>query len=174
MLGLVNGPAFAQELGVPQASILTISPDRVFAQSLFGKRVQSEIDSASRELAAENRRIEAELVEEEKALTEERADMDPVAFRVKANAFDEKAQRIRREQNAKVVELNARTEDARLVFLGAVRPVLQQVMLETGASVILDRSSVFLSANATDVTDIVITRIDAAIGDGAELEQAEE
>ena len=33
---------------------------------------------------------------------------------------------------------------------------------------ILERSSVFLSANATDVTDVAISRIDAVIGDGLE------
>ena len=39
--------------------------------------------------------------------------------------------------------------------------------LDAGASVILERSSVFLSANVTDVTDLAISRIDAVLGEGA-------
>ena len=156
----------AQELGLPQSAILTISPEKVFSESLFGKRMLAEIDQAGRSLAAENRRIEAELAEEEKALTEQRPDMEADAFRAKADAFDQKAQRIRGEQRDKVVALNKRGDEARRAFLSAIRPVLQQIMQESGAGIILERSNVFLSANATDVTAIAIERIDAAIGDG--------
>ena len=60
--------------------------------------------------------------------------------------------------------------EARLIFLQASRPVLGALMRESGASVILERSSVFLSANVTDVTDIALDRINAAIGDGSSLD----
>lgn len=159
-------PAQAQELGLPRSNILTISPEAMFAGSLFGKRVTAEIEEAGRALAAENRRIEGQLVEEEKSLTEQRAGMEPQAFREKANAFDQKAQRLRREQQEKVVQLNQRGENARRGFLAAARPVLQQIMQEAGAGIILERSDVFLSSDDTDVTGIAIERIDAAIGDG--------
>ena len=38
---------------------------------------------------------------------------------------------------------------------------------------ILERASVFLSANATDITDLAINRIDAAIGEGPAAETPE-
>ena len=56
----------------------------------------------------------------------------------------------------------------RSAFLRAARPVLGQLMREAGASVILERGSVFFSSNASDITDRAIERIDAAIGDGAD------
>ncbi|MGD9866344.1 MAG: OmpH family outer membrane protein, partial [Pseudodonghicola sp.] len=58
--------------------------------------------------------------------------------------------------------------------LRAARPVLETLMRETGAGVILERNSVFLSANATDITDEAIARIDAAIGDGAQTAEPHE
>ena len=42
-------------------------------------------------------------------------------------------------------------------------------MREAGAGVILERRSVLFSANAIDITDIAIQRLDDAIGDGADL-----
>lgn len=166
--GFAAGAARAQQIGLPQTSILTISPDRLFAESAFGKRVAREIEAESAVLAAENRRIEAELSAEERELTDRRPEMEPDAFRVLADAFDEKVQQIRVEQDAKARALARRGEAAQVEFLRSARPVLESLMRDSGAGVILERSSVFLSANATDVTDAAIARIDAAIGDGAD------
>jgi hypothetical protein len=56
---------------------------------------------------------------------------------------------------------------AQVEFFRIAAPVLEALMRETGAGVILERSSVFLSANATDVTDLAISRINAVMGDGS-------
>jgi len=163
---LSAAPGQAQQLGLPQTAILTVETDRLFADSAFGRRTANEIEAESAVLAAENRRKEAELTAEEKDLTERRSEMEPEAFRALADAFDEKVQTIRREQDAKARALNQKADKARTEFLRAARPVLEALMREAGAGVILERSSVFLSANATDITDLAIARIDAAIGDG--------
>ena len=164
--------AGAQQLGFAQTAILTISSERLFNDSAFGKRIDREIETEGEALAEENNRIAAELTAEEHELTEKRADMDPEAFRELADAFDEKVQKIRGEQDHKTRVLAEKNDKARAVFLNAVRPILAEVMRESGAGVILERSSVFLSANATDITDLAIERIDATIGDGSELSPA--
>ena len=160
-------PMSAQQLGTVQSPILTIEAERLFIESQFGQRVAQEREADSAVLSAENRRIEADLTEEEQSLTERRAEMEPDAFRALADAFDEKVQAIRRTQDAKARALNQRGEADRVAFLQAAAPVLEQLMRDAGAAVILERGSVFLSLNATDVTDQAIARINAAIGDGA-------
>ena len=162
-------PVQAQQLGVVQNAILTIATDRLFAGSAFGQRIASEIEAESAVLAAENRRIEAELTAEEKDLTLRRPDMDPEAFRTLADAFDQRVQANRETQDAKARALNQIGDVARGEFLVAARPILEELMRESGAGVILERSNVFLSANTTDITDLAIKRIDAAIGDGSNL-----
>ena len=170
------GALGAQELAGPEqradsaqvVPILTIDSDRFFGESAFGRRVAEEIESESAELAAENRRIEAQLTEQEQALTDRRSELPAEEFRPLADAFDTRVQRIRREQEAKARALAERAESDRVAFLRAARPVLGQLMREAGASVILERGSVFFSSNASDITDRAIERIDAAIGDGAD------
>lgn len=149
-------------------SILTIESDRFFAESAFGRRIADEIDTASQDLAAENRQIEASLTDEEKDLTEKRATMEPDEFRVLADAFDTKVQGIRRAQEAKGRALASRGDNGRVAFLRAARPVLSKLMHDFGASIILERGSVFFSSNASDITDEAIRMIDAEIGDGIE------
>ncbi|UWQ93352.1 OmpH family outer membrane protein [Rhodobacteraceae bacterium M382] len=163
--------ARAQQLGIPQSVILTIASERLFAESKFGRRVARLIEAESAVLAAENRQIEAQLTTEEQELTDRRPGMDADAFRVLANAFDEKVRQIRREQDAKARALAQQSDNARIEFLNAAAPVLETMMRDAKASVILERASVFLSANATDVTDLAIARIDLVLGDGAITEQ---
>ncbi len=169
----LSGAAQSQEIGLPSSAILTISSERLFAESRFGKKVEESIEDAGRALAAENRQIEADLSAEEKELTEQRPEMAPEAFRTLADAFDEKVQSIRKAQDAKARALTQEREEARALFFDAARPVLSELMREAGAGVILERSSVFLSANATDVTALAISRIDAALEDTAPQEDAD-
>jgi Skp family chaperone for outer membrane proteins len=165
-------PGAAQQLGLPESDILTLSSERLYSESAYGRRIQQEIEAESAVLTAENRRMEAELSAEEQELTERRAEMDPAAFRTLADAFDKKVQDIRRTQDAKARDLARRDDIARGEFLNAARPVLEALMRDAGATLILERASIFLSANSTDVTDLAIARIDAVIGDGRGIVKA--
>src|SRR5690606_33933082 len=89
------------------------------------------------------------------------------AFRVLADAFDKKVQAIREEQDEKARALGQSNDDTQRAFLRAAKPVLEALMREAGAVVILDQRSVFLRGEQTDVTGEAIRRIDAKIGDGA-------
>lgn len=153
---------------VVQSPILTVDTDRLYSQSAFGLRVAREIDERGATLAAENRKIEAELTAEEQELTDKRATLTPEDFRPLADAFDEKVQNTRRVQEAKGRELSQLLEKEQIAFLNAAAPVLETLMRDAGAALILERRSVFLSANAIDITDDAIARIDAVLGDGAE------
>lgn len=147
-----------------ESPVLTIDSDRLFEDSNFGRQTVEEIERIGAGLAAENRRIEEELTIEEKQLTELRPTMDPAAFRVLADAFDTKVQETRRRQDAKSRDLNAGLESRRVVFLNAAAPVLEQLMREAGAAVVLERRSVFISSNAVDITQLAIERLNLVLG----------
>jgi len=165
-----QGPGlFGQPQTSVQSPILTIESERLFTDSAFGRRVSAQIEAEGALIGAQNREIEAMLTSEERALTDRRAAMAPEAFRDLANAFDEKVQRLRREQEVKARALGQQSDVARRQFLEQAQPVLEAIMRSTGAAVIIERRSVFLAADVIDVTDQVVTDIDAAIGDGSGL-----
>lgn len=171
VLSFGNAPAFAQqpmaqERAPIKSPILTIDSERVFNESAFGMRVAQDVEAQGSALAAENRQIEADLGAEEQQLTTQRTAMDPEEFRVLADAFDKKVQDIRAVQAQKGRALNQLVDQEREVFLNGAGPVLEELMRDTGAAVILERRSVFVSANAIDITDEAITRIDATLGSG--------
>jgi Skp family chaperone for outer membrane proteins len=156
-------PAAAQDFGTPISPILIIDQERLFAESRLGEYITRQIEAAAEDLAAENRRIETELIAEELALTEERANLAPEAFRELADAFDEKVQRLREEQDAKERALNLRREEERQEFLARIAPVIGALARERGAVAILDRRAVFLAAGSIDVTEVAIARLNEAI-----------
>lgn len=154
------------DVGSIQSQILVIEFERAFSQSAYGKRFALDLEEAGAEIAAENRQIEAELEKEELQLTEQRKAMLPDDFRKLADAFDQKVQQLRREQDTKAQSLRQWQDQARREFLGAARPVLNQIMQRSGAVVILEKRETFVSVSEIDITDQLIAGINSAIGDG--------
>lgn len=147
--------------------VLTIDPDRLFAETAFGRRVLRAVETQSTALARENRRIEAELIAEERALTEQRAELSVEEFRALADAFDEKVQALRAEQDAKTRDVQALRDTERQRFINEIAPVLSDLVRARGADVVVDRRTVFLSSARVDITDEAITMIDTRLGDGS-------
>lgn len=161
-----SDPSDAESPADLQSALLTVDVDRLFSQSMFGERILEEYAAAAESLASENRRISDALRAEEVALAGQRAAMDPDVFRAEAAAFDEKAQAIRRAQDAKEQELDSLIADGREQFLQIVPPIFEAVMRERGAAALLDRRSVLMLRGSVDVTDVLIERINTQIGAG--------
>ena len=166
---VLSAPAQAQsafELGrVPgtdDSPILTLDTERLLTESAAGRAIDADLAERSAALAAENRRIEAELTSEEKDLSARRASLTSEAFKAEATAFDEKVKRIRAEQDAKLLNLQQASEQARRSILQAANPVLAAIMQDTGAVAILERGSLIAALQTIDVTDLAIERLDAA------------
>lgn len=166
-------PLPAQEVAPATASpILTLDRERLFAESRSGQAILRALEEDTAQLAAENRGIEADLIAEERALTERRATLPPDEFRALAEAFDAKVVAIRRQQDAKARALAERRESDQQAFFRNAMPVIAELVRETGGLVVLDRGAVLLSAEQLDITEAAIARIDAAgAADGAATEE---
>ncbi|MDJ0825655.1 MAG: OmpH family outer membrane protein [Rhodobacter sp.] len=155
-------PVTAQEVLRVPSPILTLDQEQLFSQSRAADEISAAIEAEAAELAAENREIEAALTAEELELTELRPTLDPDEFRALADAFDVKVQGLRAEQDAKALDLQRRRDEERQTFLRQITPVLAEIVRERGAVVVLDRRSVFLSAETIDITEEAVARINAA------------
>lgn len=162
------GTVAAQPLAVPDGSILVLNQDRLLNQSLFGERIQTELEAASIALATENREIEVLLTEEELELTELRQTMEPADFNALADEFDTRVVAIRAAQDAKTRDLQTQTEAAQQRFFEETFPILLDIVEARGASVLLDSRTVLLSAGSVDITDAAIIAINEALGGGGD------
>lgn len=153
---------------VSLAPILTLDQDRFFLESDFGRAALERERAATTALEQENKRIEAELVAEEQALTEQRKTLSPEDFAAKADAFDAKVERIRAEQDAKAEALTQARDKDRTAFLQAAVPVLGALLGEKQATAIFDKSQVIVALSAIDITDEAIAKVNTALAKPAD------
>ena len=151
----------AQQFSIP-SPILVIDQDRLYAESQAGSALLLGLEAEAQALAEENQRIEQELIAEELELTELRQSTPPEDFRLLADDFDEKVQRIRAEQDEKARALTNARDAAQSGFFQEVTGVILEIVREKGALVVLDRRDVFLSAERIDITNEAIRRINDA------------
>lgn len=165
--GLTLGRDLSPQLSSPVLLVRTLDQEQLFLSSRFGQRVRQEISEASRLLEQENTSLLEDLTAAEAALTEARPTMPPADFRAAADAFDLRAESIRRTQAEKRARLSQYQEQEELRFFQLAAPILQRLLLETGAQIVVDARAVILGVPGLDLTGDAIAVVDADIGDGA-------
>ncbi|SUZ32236.1 hypothetical protein ROE7235_01991 [Roseibaca ekhonensis] len=144
----------------------SVDEERLFRDSEFGQRVQADIDAASRALEAENARLLSELTAREEELTGLRDSLPPDEFRAQADAFDQRAERIRQDQAQKLSRFAQFEESERRRFFARSGVILQQVLEDEGAQILIAARAVIIGVPEMDMTGAAIAAIDAEIGDG--------
>ncbi|WBU54180.1 OmpH family outer membrane protein [Paracoccus sp. SCSIO 75233] len=155
-------------------AVVVLDFDIAYANSAWGRHTQDDLQAEAREIEAENTRLEAQLTAEEQALTAERATLSAAEFRRKAEAFDDRAQTIRRERAQVLRDLSARAQADRNAFIEAALPVVATIMQDRRAAIVLDRSQIILTAAAVDITDELVARLDEQVGEGSGLPELED
>lgn len=139
-----------------------LDEDRLFRESVLGQRVLADIREAEQALATENQALFEQLSAEERALTEARLTLPPEEFRARAEAFDASVEAIRAERAERSATLARQNEAAARAFFDAALPILVQVMAEAGVDILLKPDVMILGPEWVDITDLAITRLDAA------------
>ncbi|HEY0281778.1 MAG TPA: OmpH family outer membrane protein [Rhizomicrobium sp.] len=146
--------------GAPTARILMINMRQVMEASKVGQDIRRQVEllkqQASKELNGEG----AALKNEETQLQQQAAILAPDVkarrikdFQVRATAFQQKIQKRGNLIQGGVLKAQQQIEQA----LG---PILEGIMKERGATLLLDRSSILLAPNSIDVTQLVVQRLD--------------
>lgn len=153
----------APEAEPPPASFpfLFINQERLLLGSQAGQRLLAEEETEREALRTEARSIDAAFEEEERRLTEQRADLDPAEFRALADDFDSRVIAARQEQDDRSEALALRFDLRRRQFYASVAPILVRLMDRYRAKAILDETSVLLADQSINITDQVIEEIDA-------------
>ncbi|WP_103333564.1 OmpH family outer membrane protein [Pseudotabrizicola formosa] len=160
-------PPEAEQPAANPSAVVTLDRARLFEESLMGRAILARVETASADLLAENRRLEAALEAEERALTERRATLPMDEFRTLAREFDTRVEELRVAQEAKSRSVTRSRDAEQQRFFELAVPVLAELMQDLGAVAIIDRAAVILSFDRIDITEQAIARLDARLGDGA-------
>ena len=142
------------------ATAVIVDLDRLFAETQLGQSYQAQLIAARDQLIAEDRVFEQELIAEERELAELKAEISAEEFAPLALAFDDKAERIRAEQDQKLADLATLREELQSSFYEQAAQVIAQVSQERNAGIVLEAGVVLMSSGHADITNDVITRLD--------------
>jgi len=170
---LLGAAALAQPVPDAPPPVLTLDQEELYLRSQWGQRVQASLEQRGREIAAENDRLADQFAAEEQELTALRQTLPPDEFRKRADEFDKRVVQVRRDRDAAARALQVEADEERKAFFRAVRPVLDALMRERGAVVVLDQRAI-LASQSIDVTDALIERMDREIGAGPLAEPSQQ
>ena len=158
VLALAAGPALAADL-----KVLVIDKQSVLRDSLAGQDV-------GRQAAALRDQIQAELAAEQKAIITAQQDLQknsavysPAQREQKLKALDARQQAYPMFEQRKSQILQASISQASDQVAAALRPVLQSLIDENHATLLLDRADVMYALPSYDVTQEAIKRLNAKL-----------
>ena len=155
MLFSFSGPV----LGSEKSSFYTVDMNKLLKQTAVGKKLISDNNSLKQSLQNENDALQAELLLEEKDLSELRSSLSADEFRPKALAFDQKVTIIRLEQAQKEENLLRNIRKKESEFYKNIYPILYKLLSEHGGLILLDQRNVVLWDSSVDITDEAIDMI---------------
>lgn len=157
-------PATSRPAAISEAAlgIRILDQDRLLRDSRLGQALLADLRAAEAALERDNQALADQLAAEERALTQQRAQMDPEAFRARAEEFDRRVEIIRTERARLSQELASRYEAEAQRFFETALPVLTRLMDDEGVIALIRPELVLLGADWLDITELAIARLDAA------------
>lgn len=169
--------AFAFSLGTvavaaPIASaqgttVVVIDQGKIMRDSRAGKDIQAKLKGIGSSIERELKPTADQLNTESKSIEAQTKNMTPQAMRADAalktrvEAYARKAQDFNRRRQIAAGELQLTERKAWADFYTALRPVLQEVVTEKGAQLIVDRADAVYANPSIDATTLVISKMDA-------------
>lgn len=159
LLALCGLPANAEELVNASAPpILIVDRERALGESEPAASLGEQERQARSALKKELDKLRADLEAEEAKIAAMREIAPKDVFEARVRAFDIRVRDARRESQEKGEALQARFVAARRDLAAALEPVLQEILDETGAALIVDARTVLAARSGADVTKEVIRR----------------
>ncbi|MBL4893821.1 MAG: OmpH family outer membrane protein [Emcibacter sp.] len=148
---------------LPVAVIAVIDSRMVRFNSAAGKDIQSQLDKIRARFQAEIAEQENILKEEETTLKSQRSILPKESYDAKVLDFQNKVRTVRSEVQIKNKQLEVALGNAQNELQRALKPILQKILKEHKATMIMDVSLVIEKASGLDVTTKVIEALDQVL-----------
>jgi outer membrane protein len=160
LLLLAAAPAAAQA----PMKIAVIDSDRIVAESARGKAALERLKTLQDQKVAEGRRLQQEIADLRKRLDEGRLSLAPDKLQELTKQIQDRGIALERFQTDAARELEQERETVLAAIERDVLVVIDAIGKEQGYTFIFNkyRSGLVFAAEATDITNLVIQRFDAA------------
>lgn len=145
---------------VPAPKIIVVDRQAILRNSKVGQDIVRQVNAYTQAAENEFRAENESLQKEQAALQQQVAILAPDVRAQKIKAFQAKEQEFKNKVDARQSLIQGGVLKARQQVEGALGPILQGIMQERGANLLLDRGAVVLGMVDVDVTQLTIQRLD--------------
>jgi outer membrane protein len=147
----------------PTAVILFLDRATVLRQSAVGKDMAAQVEGLVKKMEAdfapENKKLQADV----QALQSQAAVLAPDVRQGKIKELETRRQAFQKKVQDRQASIQAGLAQARTKVEQSLGPILEKIMIERGANLLLDRGLVVLGATDLDVTASVISRLNTSL-----------
>jgi outer membrane protein len=140
-----------------------IDRQALLQRSAAGKDIFTQTQALSKQMETQLRDEESKLQSEAVQLQQQLAILAADARAQKEKDFTAKQQAFQTRVQQRQAQIQASFNQAARQVEVALDPILQAIMRERGANMVLDRSAVIVAANEVDVTTLALQRLDRAL-----------
>jgi len=158
----VVAPAIAQG-----TKVVVVDQGRVLTESRAGQDMRTKIENIEGQMQRELQPTAQSLEQLGATIEAKTANITPEAARAdtelqqQARDYQTRLRSLSQESDRRSAELAMTQQKAGVAFREALKPVLDEVMSEQGAQIMLSAGDVMIALPAVDVTDRVIQKLDS-------------
>lgn len=156
---LVSGNA-AHSQGIPEAKIAVVDYSLIISTSAVAVDINRQVAKIQADMQAELQTKGNALRTEEESLKSQSAIMPQEAYNQKAQEFQQRAVEYQREVQIKRQQLERAIANSNGEVERALKPILQKILLDTGATMLMEKGSILVQAPGLDVTTRVVEQLD--------------
>lgn len=156
-------PAAVATGRAPTAVILFLDRGTVLRQSAVGKDMYKQVEALAKKMEAdfapENKKLQADV----QALQSQASVLTPEVRQQRIKDIETRRQAFQKKVQDRQAAIQNGLGTSRSQVEKALAPILEKIMVERGANLLLDRGLVVLGATDLDVTATVIQRLNTAL-----------
>lgn len=162
-----GGPETTTGSGVtgqaPPAVVLVVDRQAILRQSKAGQDMLRQVEEMGKAMEAEFGSEEKRLREDAAALQQQAAALSPQARQAREAELRRRQEQLQKAVQERQAAIQNGINKARAQIEQALGPILQQIMVERGGNLMLDRSSVILGSVDVDATAAAVQRLDQVL-----------
>lgn len=160
---IASSSVVTQAQAVPAAKIMFIDFTRVTQESLVGQDVAAQLDSNRVKLETRAGNLDQQLQLERQELQRQQSIIAPDAFEERVRGFQQRQLSAQNELEQLNNQHQRAAQQASLEIQRVLRPIIISVMDGRGATIVMDKNTVYHSIGGLDGTTTVIEKLNAAL-----------
>jgi Skp family chaperone for outer membrane proteins len=155
-----NAPKAAPSGATPAPVILVIDRNAILRASKVGQNIVQQVNAYTQAAEKEFKGTAASLRSQQSQLQQQVAILAPDVKAKKIKAFEGQQQAFQQKVQMRQAQIQGGVAQARQQVEAALGPILQQLMAERHANLLLDRQAIVLGTVNVDITGAAVQRLD--------------